>query len=154
MTPMRKDAKGRPLWKEPRESLSQDYIVVLRRPLRVTDAQVIADPIRNPRWFAPGSRTLADQTPEEFGYALFSEQSTERLYEILDGHYLLVIDGRTIHRILMERDAWDARRIGETSTFVPGWELLPAAGDRVRETIEEWAKHFDDTLTALKESAA
>lgn len=111
---------------DPMHFASNAYYAVLNRPLRITDPQIYNDPALNPRWTAPGARTIGDETPEEWAQLIFSEMSTDRLYEILDGHYLLLIDGQVIHRILIERGAWDESRIGTTSTFVPWNPVLPS----------------------------
>jgi hypothetical protein len=93
---------GRGVSAEDRES-NRFTIALPRRP-RITDASVILDRERNPRWLQPGSMTLdSTQSDDAVARELFEAKSTEALEAILESGFVLVRDGQLIHSMLMGR---------------------------------------------------
>jgi hypothetical protein len=144
---------------------SNGYVFHLDRELRITDVQVFKNPKLNPQWIDFSNRTMSTDEPIEDLYREhFTAFSTDELYRTLDRSFLFVFVGQIIHRIIIERDAWDATRIGRTATYTPCFCSTCAAlradvertswDERVADEMREWAQHFDDTLAALKRSAA
>ncbi len=136
-------------------ALSNSYAVYMDRELRITDPQIFGDPARNPQWIDRHSRTWStEESPEDVYREHFGAFSTDALYATLDKPFLLLMVGQIIHGLLIDRTAWDASRIGRTATFLACFCSVCAASqpvDVVRETMAEWAAHFDETITALKQ---
>jgi hypothetical protein len=107
---------GRGLSAEDRET--NRFTLALARTPRITDAAVILDCERNPRWFQPGSMTLdSTQSDDAVARELYDAKSTEALEAILESGFVLVRDGQLIHSLLMGR-AFGSSDANEPETLV------------------------------------